>query len=189
MTVCGNFWVSTPAPNPEDSGVSQQRSATHKDQGRGSCAIDCCKVDEVTLPKFYHLDLWSITLSDSKIVFVLALAAIELKILIFKKLESRKIRLTCFVICMLLERWEVESDIFSCTLVRNFGNFGTGRILCEVNFWMEAFWILPKKHVQGVQSARRLLFQHGRHVIVRRDSCSIIGRRKTTFLSLCKLIN
>ena len=40
----------------------------------------------------------------------------------------------------------------------NFRSFRTGRILCKVTFWLEAFGILPKKHVQSVQSAGRFLF-------------------------------
>ena len=76
-------------------------------------------MDEVTLPKFNHLDSWFITISYLKIVFVLALATIKSKPLFFKMLESRKIMFISFVACVLLGRWEVETDIFSCIILRN----------------------------------------------------------------------
>ena len=45
-------------------------------------------MDEVTLPKLYHQDSWSITLSDSKTTLVLALATIKIKTLFFEKLQK-----------------------------------------------------------------------------------------------------
>ena len=66
--------------------------------------IDCCKMDKVTPPKFYHLGSLSVTPSDCETCFVLTLATIKSKSLFYEKLEGRKIRLICFVVCMLLER-------------------------------------------------------------------------------------
>ena len=43
--------------------------------------------------------------------------------------------------------WEVETDIFSCTLLGNSGSFRTGRILEEFIFCLATFWTLPKKHM------------------------------------------
>ena len=44
-------------------------------------------MDEVTLPKFYHLDSWFITLSYSKTVFVLALATIKIITVVFREVR------------------------------------------------------------------------------------------------------
>ena len=41
--------------------------------------VDCCNMDEVTLPKLWHQDSVSITLSDSKTALALALATIKIK--------------------------------------------------------------------------------------------------------------
>ena len=69
----------------------------------------------------------------------------------------------------------------------NFRSFKTGRILCEVNFWLEVFGILPKKHVQSVQSAERLLFSM--HVTLSFAATPVpLGCKKKTLL-LYKLIN
>ena len=72
-------------------------------------------MDEAVHPKPYHLDSLSIALSDFKTAFVLVLAAIKMKTLIFRK-ARKEISFTSFAVCMLVKRQESQTDILSCAL-------------------------------------------------------------------------
>ena len=87
--------------------------------------------------------------------FILALTTIEVKTLIFLEVwkQENQVHYLCGV-CMFLERWEVEIDVFSCNPLRNFGSFRTGRIMCELifgwrnsGFFLRSTWKASK--VQG----------------------------------------
>ena len=105
--------------------------------GRHFWLVDCCKMDEVTLPKLYHLDSWSFTLSDSKTVLVLALATSKIKTLIFREVKNRKIRFISFVLwCVVNQHFPQAycSNVngFCSTHVRNIRNRSHIRV-CSIH--------------------------------------------------------